>query len=255
MSDETETTPAAGAADDVVVMGGTVADQYGVLAEGAVAIQGDHALVVARFANTTSARAVYDDLLAAEGRAWAVVGSAATALQGCRLEPQNIDLLTQKAGSVFRFAEALRPFAAAESTGDFFLSTPARPVFVGPMGGLDWHFGRWMIAGLTVEVAHIAPPEGYDSFSGPIVWECGPAIWPHHSRTAFAVYSVPVVPLEFQVGTNLDRGRTEHGEDCLGRVREVARVFRENGYDRARLEWAMDATHVAHFDEIMRTQQ
>ena len=43
-----------------------VGDEEGILAEGAVAIQGDHALVVARFADTTSARAVYDDLLMAE---------------------------------------------------------------------------------------------------------------------------------------------------------------------------------------------
>jgi uncharacterized membrane protein len=63
MSDQTDNTPAA---DDVVVVGGAVADEYGVLAEGAVAIQGDHALVVARFADADAARAVYDDLLMAE---------------------------------------------------------------------------------------------------------------------------------------------------------------------------------------------
>ena len=65
MSDDTESTPAA-ANDDVVVVGGAVSDEYGILAEGAVAVQGNHALVVARFADTTSARAVYDDLLSAE---------------------------------------------------------------------------------------------------------------------------------------------------------------------------------------------
>jgi uncharacterized membrane protein len=64
MTDETETTPAP--ADDVVVVSGAVADEYGVLAEGAVAVQGDHALVVARFADTTSARSIYDSLLAGE---------------------------------------------------------------------------------------------------------------------------------------------------------------------------------------------
>jgi uncharacterized membrane protein len=52
--------------DDVVVVGATVADEQGVLAEGAIAIEGDHALVVARFADTTSARAIYDSLLEAE---------------------------------------------------------------------------------------------------------------------------------------------------------------------------------------------
>jgi hypothetical protein len=71
---------------------------------------------------------------------------------------------------------------------------------------------------------------------------------------AFAGDSVPVVPLEFQVGTNLDRGRTKHGEDCMGRVREIARVFRANGYDRVLLEWALSPAHLARFDEVMRTQ-
>ena len=48
------------------VVAGVVADDQGVLAEGAIAVQGDHALVVARFADTTSARAIYDDLLTSE---------------------------------------------------------------------------------------------------------------------------------------------------------------------------------------------
>jgi uncharacterized membrane protein len=65
MSDENKTTPSA-SSDDVVVVGGAISDEYGVLAEGAVAVQGDHALVVARFADTTSARAIYDSLLMSE---------------------------------------------------------------------------------------------------------------------------------------------------------------------------------------------
>ncbi len=56
----------ASADDDVVVVGGVVADDAGIIAEGAIAVEGDHALVVARFADTSSARAVYDDLLSAE---------------------------------------------------------------------------------------------------------------------------------------------------------------------------------------------
>jgi uncharacterized membrane protein len=65
MSEQPETTPATGS-DETVVYSGSVADDQGVLAEGAVAIQGDHALVVARFADTTSARAIYDNLLMSE---------------------------------------------------------------------------------------------------------------------------------------------------------------------------------------------
>jgi len=61
MTDET-TTPT----EEVVVVAAQVADDQGVLAEGAVAAEGDHALIVARFADTTSAIAIYDQLLMAE---------------------------------------------------------------------------------------------------------------------------------------------------------------------------------------------
>jgi uncharacterized membrane protein len=61
MTDET-TRPA----DDVVVVGGQIADEQGVLAEAAIAAQGDHALIVARFADPNLAMAAYDALLDAE---------------------------------------------------------------------------------------------------------------------------------------------------------------------------------------------
>ncbi len=64
MTDETITPPAT--TDDVVVVAAQVADDKGVLAEGAIAVEGDHALIVARFADTQSAIAIYDQLLTAE---------------------------------------------------------------------------------------------------------------------------------------------------------------------------------------------
>jgi uncharacterized membrane protein len=63
MTDEA-TTPAT--SDDVVVVAAQVADEQGVVAEGVIAAEGDHALIVARFADTTSAIAIYDQLLGAE---------------------------------------------------------------------------------------------------------------------------------------------------------------------------------------------
>ena len=60
MTDE-KTTPAA-ATDDVVVVAAQVSDDQGVLAEGAIAVEGNNALIVARFADPTAAAAVYDRL-------------------------------------------------------------------------------------------------------------------------------------------------------------------------------------------------
>jgi uncharacterized membrane protein len=52
--------------EDTVVIAAQLSDAQGVLAEGAVAVQGGHALVVARFADTDAAQAVYEDLRAGE---------------------------------------------------------------------------------------------------------------------------------------------------------------------------------------------
>ena len=60
-----ETTPSA-AADETVVVAAQVADDKGVVAEAAIASDGDHALIVARFADTKSAIAIYENLLLAE---------------------------------------------------------------------------------------------------------------------------------------------------------------------------------------------
>ncbi len=52
--------------DNTVVVAGQVTDEQGVLAEGAVAAQGPHSLIVARFADPTLAIGAYDDLIDAE---------------------------------------------------------------------------------------------------------------------------------------------------------------------------------------------
>ena len=51
---------------ETVVVAAQVADEKGVLAEGAIAAQGSHALIVARFADTTSAFATYQLLVQGE---------------------------------------------------------------------------------------------------------------------------------------------------------------------------------------------
>lgn len=61
MTDETATPN-----DDLVFVAGQITDEQGVLAEAAIAAQGDHALIIARFADPTLAMATYETLLDAE---------------------------------------------------------------------------------------------------------------------------------------------------------------------------------------------
>lgn len=56
----------AAASGDEAVMAGMVADQTGVLAEGAIGIKGEDAIVVASFADMVSAKGAYAALVAAE---------------------------------------------------------------------------------------------------------------------------------------------------------------------------------------------
>ncbi len=68
MTDEPATPDAAtaGDGDGAVLVATQLSDAQGVLAEGAVAAQGPHALIVARFADPTLAMSTYDDLIDAE---------------------------------------------------------------------------------------------------------------------------------------------------------------------------------------------
>ena len=65
MTEGSKDTPTT-ASDDVIIMGATVADQYGVLAEGDDRRPGRPRAGRRPVADTTSARAIYDDLLAGE---------------------------------------------------------------------------------------------------------------------------------------------------------------------------------------------
>ena len=63
-----QTTPptTAEGADRATVVAAETADDQGVLVEGGVALQGPHALIVARFADPTRAMSTFDDLIDAE---------------------------------------------------------------------------------------------------------------------------------------------------------------------------------------------
>jgi hypothetical protein len=178
---------------------------------------------------------VIDEPLRREQLRWAVIGSVASTLQGCHFEPGDIDILANAPETVQRIAEVMRPHTPlkpiAPPGNENWLSSQELPVNVGPdPSGAVWHFARWLIDGVKIEVAHIQAPKGFATAAdGAGIWEAGPEIWPHIRFVNFANFSVPVVPLEIQLQTNLGRGRTE-------RCREIQRVLEENAYDRELLK-------------------
>jgi len=181
----------------------------------------------------------------------AIIGSVASALQGCRVSPRDIDLLTIEPEAAYRFAELMSAYAPAhcEHPTDHgeWLSTAETPLSIGPdEWGFFWHFGRWEVGGMKVEVAHIVAPEGSPtSADGAGIWEAGPEIWPHVRCVPFAGTLVPVVPLEIQLETSFARGMEE-------RTASILTVLRQNGYDSSLIRKALDNERLERFEEMMQ---
>ncbi len=181
----------------------------------------------------------------------AILGSAASALQGCQVLPRDIDLLAIEPRHVYHFAELLQAYTPPQcehpAGHDRWLSSEEMPVSAGPDDyGFFWHFGRWMVHGMKVEIAHITAPEGFPtSEQGAGIWEAGPEIWPYLCYVSFADLRVPVVPLEIQLETNLQRGLEE-------RAAEIVSLLQKSGYDRGLLEKALTRDHLQAFEAMLK---
>lgn len=179
---------------------------------------------------------------------WVIVGSAATALQGADVVPGDIDILAQKPVGVFKFAELMAPYMpqhiAVSPDHDGWRSSKEQPVSEGPDEfGFYWTFARWFVDDVKVEVAHIEGPDAVDVLqSGGGIWEAGPEMWPHICHVSFQGYQVPVVPLEIQLETCLQRGLEKRADAILN-------VFQREGYEAALLERALRREHLEWFKQ------
>ncbi len=191
-------------------------------------------------------------VLRREGVRWALVGSAATALQGVEIVPGDLDLLTMTPRGVYTFARLMSFHNASRSPApvgtEDWLSTPGLPVSADEPDPQKtvWHFGRWLVEGFKVEVAHIEPPadffDRYEPRMG--IWEGGPQVWPHIKLVQYRGCDVPVVPLEIQLQTSMSRG-------LMGRAEAIAGVLHRRGYDADLLAVSLSAEHRAKLAETM----
>jgi hypothetical protein len=184
---------------------------------------------------------------------WAIIGSVASVLQGCRVSPRDLDILTVKPEHVNRFTELMSAYAPPHceyppDDEENWHSSEEHPVRSGlDEYGFMWHFARWYVDSFTVEVAHILAPQGFptsDDDAG--IWEAGPEIWPHVRKIPFAGYPVPVVPLEIQLETNMARGLQD-------RVQEIITILQDRGYDRALLKRSLSSGHREAVQELMQS--
>jgi hypothetical protein len=205
-----------------------------------------------QFALRETLELVFDPLARAEVR-WVLLGSAASALQGCPVTPRDLDFLAFDPVGVHYFAGLVKEYTPPVC--DFPLdsvdwhSSQALPVSIGPDDyGFHWHFARWFVEGFRVEIAHIAAPKGFPgSTDGAGIWEAGPEIWPHVREVAFDDYVIPIVPLEIQLQTNLARGLQD-------RVEKIIAIFRREGYDHTLLRKSLSQEHQGVLGRLLEEQ-
>lgn len=144
---------------------------------------------------------------------WMLVGSAATALRGAPIEPGDIDVAVSTSAGVRAAAEVLpRESDRSAMPDDLWFSSLVEPT-LSWVGEADsrWTFGRWMLAGVKVELAHIGggpPAELLRETSGTAVWE-------ERSVVNWNGILIPVVPVEVQLATMIFREQDDRWQATL----------------------------------------
>jgi hypothetical protein len=136
---------------------------------------------------------------------WMLLGSAATALRGAAIVPGDIDIALLAADDVARAATVLpTPDAPEPVESDElseWISTAAEPTLQFGHRGEQWTFGRWIIGGIKVELAHIDAP----TVAALMIETRARLVW--HVREILTCHGqpIPTVPIEVQLATMIAR--------------------------------------------------
>ena len=133
---------------------------------------------------------------------WMLVGSAATALRGAAIIAGDIDIAIRTAGDVTRAtALLLTPAAPQLDEPPDWISTAAEPTLHFGDAGERWTFGRWIVDGVKVELAHIDAPSAAEL----MIETRAPMVWRVRETLNCHGHPVPTVPIEVQLATMIAR--------------------------------------------------
>lgn len=180
---------------------------------------------------------------------WAVVGSMATAIQGCDIIPGDIDIWISRNLDVEKTVNCFKEFLPEDSTvrsmNDNWLSSNKQPIVTFQIGDSNWTFGRVYMNNFKIDIAHAVPHEKISYTQGAGIWENGPDISSLIKLAHINGHAVPVVPLEVQLQTNFSRGKEN-------RIVEIIKIFRTEGYDQELLIYCLDHENYKKFSEIQK---
>jgi hypothetical protein len=177
---------------------------------------------------------------------WILVGSVGSVLQGCEMTPGDVDIYTKNKEGIAQFAELLKEYSLLDKCefpyGENWLSSLEEPAYTQTFSsGFSWTKGSWIIDGFKVEVVHISNSAGIpDSMDGDGIWEGGRFIWNHCKNVTIGRYTIPTVPLEIQLESNLRRQRSD-------RTQAIITALQKYGYDQELIEKALSKKHLPYF--------
>lgn len=185
---------------------------------------------------------------------WVIMGSVATFLQGIDIVPGDIDILMKSPEGVYFFADLMSEYAIDKCEAgknhqeDNWQSSKELPVVADEPNPTEavWCFGRWYINNFKVEVAHITPPSDYLVNKKPNtgIWEGGPEVWSFVKHINYKSYALPVLPLEIQLQTNMNRKLDL-------RINKIINLFKLKKYDEQLLEKSLSQNNLDSFKKLM----
>ncbi|URN93751.1 MAG: hypothetical protein NAG76_18255 [Candidatus Pristimantibacillus lignocellulolyticus] len=182
---------------------------------------------------------------------WIIVGSVSSVLQGAKMIPNDIDIYVRNKEDVSKLAFLLSPYSIITKSelsyyDSEWLSSIEEPYYTQTFpSGFSWTKGKWMINGFNVEVVHISDSAGIaDSDKGEGIWEGGKYIWSLAKQVEFGDYSIPIIPLEIQLESNLRRDRPD-------RVESIINAMKTNGYSKELLTKALSINNYVGVKELL----
>lgn len=133
---------------------------------------------------------------------WMLLGSAATALRGMAIVPGDIDIAVRTADDITQAATVL-PTPSEPPDPSLWFSTLAQPTLEWGDAEERWHFGRWMINQVKVELAHINAPAAAQL----LVETRSLLVWRERQTLTCHGQPIPTVPVEVQIATMIARGQ------------------------------------------------
>lgn len=197
---------------------------------------------------------VFDDLYSESNltNEWIIVGSVGSVLQQARMTPNDLDIYVRTMDDMKQISTLMaRYHLKSKSELSYFdpewHSSEEEPYFTQTFpSGFTWTKGKWMIDGYAVEVVQISDSAGIpDSDMGEGIWEGGQYIWDLAKQIPFETRTVPIVPLEIQLESNMRRQRQD-------RVDAIIEALLTQGCNKDLLERALSKTHLEKVKSIIR---